>query len=426
MKILTILLCLLVLLPLQILCQTEMRSSIREGTPEFFYDIVNVMSNEAGLSRLNIYIEIPYDELQFLKQDKYFKAKYEVSVVIFDDDGEQVDGKIWQEEVVVDRYELTNSRKLYSFTHNDCHLKPNEYRISIGLMDMDSKKTGNRKSVFRLRDFNKEELSVSDLTLTDNVGIDSLGVKSIHPQVADCIRATGTELYCYFEIYSKDTNENKFEISYFIKNYKSQKVEERKYLRLKDGSRTMEYFKIDKNKLSHGKYLIELSVKQGKYSDSIKKIFIVRWTGIPSTVADLSSAVQQLKYIAKQEEIDNIKNAPQSEQLEKFEKFWEKRDPTPGTAKNELMDEYYNRVEYSNENFSAFKEGWRTDMGMIYIIFGPPNDIERHPFERGYKPFEIWYYYHINRQFIFVDETGFGEYRLRNPYWRNWQEGIYY
>ena len=426
MKILLVLLSLTLLFPLQVLSQAEMHTSMAESIPIFYYDLVNVASNESGKSRLNLYLEIPFDELQFLKYDDYFKAEYEVSVIIFDNEGDQMDGKIWTEDVIVNNYDETNSRTLFSFTNNFFHLIPNEYRVSIGLIDLDTKKTGNRKSLLKLKDFYKEKLSVSDVTFTDNVGVDSLGVKSIHPQVSDCIRAIGTELFCYFEIYSQVDSDEMFEILYEIKNYNGQVVNKQEYSQQRDDKRTMTYVKIDKNKLSYGKYLIELKIKQGKYSDSVKKTFVVRWASAPSSIVDLKKAVQQLKYIAKQKDINEIKKAPQSEQIEKFEKFWEKRDPTPGTAKNELMDEYYRRITFSNENFSNFKEGWKTDMGMIYVIFGPPSDIERHPFDRGYKPYEIWYYYHINRQFIFIDETGFGDYRLRNPDWRNWQEGIYY
>jgi len=43
----------------------------------------------------------------------------------------------------------------------------------------------------------------------------------------------------------------------------------------------------------------------------------------------------------------------------------------------ELIKNYYSRVEYSNWLFSSFKEGWKTDRGMIYIIFGPPQTVYR-------------------------------------------------
>jgi hypothetical protein len=56
-------------------------------------------------------------------------------------------------------------------------------------------------------------------------------------------------------------------------------------------------------------------------------------------------------------------------------------------------------------------------MGMVYIIFGTPNNIERHPFDIDARPYEIWTYYENNREFIFVDISGFGDYRLQTPIW---------
>jgi GWxTD domain-containing protein len=114
--------------------------------------------------------------------------------------------------------------------------------------------------------------------------------------------------------------------------------------------------------------------------------------------------------------IKKMRKADQEEKKRLFLEFWEKKDPTPGTQENELMNEYYRRVNFSNQNFSGYLEGWKSDMGMVYILFGPPSDIERHPFELQTKPYEVWYYYELNRTFIFVDESGFGEYRLITPF----------
>ncbi|MBN1350405.1 GWxTD domain-containing protein, partial [candidate division KSB1 bacterium] len=116
-------------------------------------------------------------------------------------------------------------------------------------------------------------------------------------------------------------------------------------------------------------------------------------------------------------EVKKMRKAKGKEKSDMFEKFWSERDPTPGTEQNEHMEEYFRRVHYANEVFSGFREGWKSDMGMVYIILGHPNDIERHPFESGSKPYQVWYYYDINRKFVFVDETGFGEYRLLSEYW---------
>ncbi|MBE2254594.1 MAG: GWxTD domain-containing protein, partial [Ignavibacteria bacterium] len=105
------------------------------------------------------------------------------------------------------------------------------------------------------------------------------------------------------------------------------------------------------------------------------------------------------------------------EKEKEFIAFWKSKDPTPNTAKNEVMIDYYNRIKISNERYSTHFAGWKTDMGMVYILFGDPNNIERSPFGDNTKPYEVWDYYDINRRFIFVDNTGFGDYRLTEPIW---------
>ena len=80
------------------------------------------------------------------------------------------------------------------------------------------------------------------------------------------------------------------------------------------------------------------------------------------------------------------------------------------------MNEYYRRVIYANEHFKGFQPGWETDMGMIYILFGIPNDVERTNDHRLRKVYESWHYFEINKDFVFVDENGFGDFRLKTPY----------
>jgi hypothetical protein len=80
------------------------------------------------------------------------------------------------------------------------------------------------------------------------------------------------------------------------------------------------------------------------------------------------------------------------------------------------MDEYYKRVAYAIIHFDSFVDGWETDMGMIYIIFGAPDDIERSVLSQVQNTTEIWYYYQIQESFIFIDKDGFGNFRLSTPF----------
>jgi bla regulator protein blaR1 len=106
------------------------------------------------------------------------------------------------------------------------------------------------------------------------------------------------------------------------------------------------------------------------------------------------------------------------EEREKFiEQFWIRRDPTPGTVANEMKEEHYRRIAYSNDRFSAGIPGWKTDRGRRYILNGPPDEIESHPSGRGGgAPYEEWLYKWIdgvgNNVIIrFEDPKRTGEYR---------------
>ena len=123
-------------------------------------------------------------------------------------------------------------------------------------------------------------------------------------------------------------------------------------------------------------------------------------------------------YIASGEQLSKIKNAPTDELKEKyFIDFWRQNDPSPYTQKNENMVDYYKRISVANERYSHWIDGWKTDMGMVYIIYGEPNNIERYPFTENTKPYEIWQFYSSNKEFVFVDDTGFGDYKLVVPIW---------
>ena len=140
---------------------------------------------------------------------------------------------------------------------------------------------------------------------------------------------------------------------------------------------------------------------------------------------------EDVGYIITAEEGDAFRHLNTEEEREQFvENFWLRRDPTPDTIENESKEEHYRRIAYSNERFASGKPGWKTDRGRIYIMHGPPDEIESHPaggmYERPMEegggstsvyPFERWRYRYIEGVgsdiiLEFVDISGSGEYRM--------------
>ena len=85
-----------------------------------------------------------------------------------------------------------------------------------------------------------------------------------------------------------------------------------------------------------------------------------------------------IRYISRKDEVKHFKSLETDEGMAIFiEKFWRRRDPSPGTLTNEYREMFWRRVQEANNSFVAStKPGWMTDRGKIWILYGPPTDIE--------------------------------------------------
>ena len=172
---------------------------------------------------------------------------------------------------------------------------------------------------------------------------------------------------------------------------------------------------VDISSLINGKYSFTLILNTGTQLIQREKFFLVNNSNINFTIS-YNDHIRLLSYIANNEEMDKLKKAKGSSTLEQqaLEEFWNQRDPSPSTEENEEKEQFYSRVQFADENFavSRFKRGWETDMGRVFIKLGQPDSIERYDYNLQSKPYQVWVYYRLNRKFIFVDYTGFGDYEL--------------
>lgn len=165
-------------------------------------------------------------------------------------------------------------------------------------------------------------------------------------------------------------------------------------------------------------------------SNSNKGIFLSCHTNSFPATTSIKDLSVSLRYITKQEEYENILYS--KNQKLALDKYWLERRQTHSRnlkkAKS-LIAIYYNRIQNANLQFTSYKEGWKTDRGMIYVIFGEPNVV------RKYATQEVWFYQsNYDRypvEFIF-DRIGEQYLLKRNPQlrepWRaeveHWRKGV--
>ncbi len=149
---------------------------------------------------------------------------------------------------------------------------------------------------------------------------------------------------------------------------------------------------------------------------------------------------EDVVYSASDDERNAFLALTTDEERDRFiDQFWLRRDPTPGTPKNEFKEEHYERMAYANARFGYSQPGWQSDRGHMYIVYGKPDEIESHPAGGTYVrppaegggttrtyPFDMWTYRYIEGmgndvRLEFLDKDMTGEYPLAiDPNLRNY------
>ncbi len=392
-----------------------------EAVSNLFVEAFAFASDQPGKGRIDIYVQVSYPGINFIKEEDQYTGRFEISAAVFSQENQQ----IWQQSQLVELHQKdfsqTVSNRFFSLKQFSTDLVPGKYELILQVKDLESKKIDAFKHSIIVRDFENDTLALSDVMFVSRMTIDGTR-RNIVPNLSGMISKEQTSFYLFFEIYNHTQCDSVQLICKFM-NTKHEIVAQRTKNEKLTGKQTQIIWQIDTLAVDPDKYLLLVEAKGKSKADSGKSFFasvsricIIRMKDMPLTITNIDKAVDQLRYIAKGDEIDYIKEAATPDEKQKrFLEFWSKHNPNPKAPHNQLMEEYYSRVEYANKNYKNFIEGWKTDRGIILIQFGPPQNIERHPFESDYKPYEIWYYYEQNREFIFVDETGFGDYRLQYP-----------
>ena len=408
--------------------QADMTQAPILDIPGFNFEALCFSSSVPGTGRLDVYVEIPFEALHFLKVNDVFRATYDVTVSIYDNTERLADEKLWTETIETKKYEESISPKAGNLTQKSFPLSPGDYVVSVQVQDNDTRKISRLKREVKVKDFSLEPFSLSNIMLVSRVGNEDQK-KVVYPNISGNVGELKEKFYILFEIYNHVNADSAIILS-TVKNFKGDALQHDSIVQPLESEKKTCILEVNSTKLLTGDYTLEVQAlplgARLKSEASVGPVvssrpFTLRWRGLPVSLGELDQAIDELQYLTDKDKIDEMKNSAPEIKRKKFFEFWKKRDPSPNTERNELMEEYYARVAYANKNFSHYLDGWKTDMGMVYIIFGPPNNIDRHPFDIDSKPYEVWTYYELNREFVFIDATGFGDYRLQNPIWDVWR-----
>ena len=387
------------------------------GLPFFQAGIFRTFDDIGENRIVRLYFQIINDDLTFIKKDDVFEAEVQFDIYINNQQKEFVVNRSISKVIKTTHFDETNSRKVSNSYITDISLPPNVYDAVITALDKNSNKQVNRKIHFELEDISSKEFLLSDLLFFKDYQKDSLGnISNFEPNLTN--NFSGEDKYFYFYLSSIiEKPQDTLNIKYTIRNTSGAVTQMNEYSIIKNERKTDHYIRINRQQFDQSRYELEVTGSYRGNSITMKKTFSFFWTESPQSPQDLDKALEQMRYLLEADSVGWALKQPYEIKKAYFDRFWNGMDPNKETQKNELMDEYYLRVNFANQNYSTLSiDGWLTDRGRIYIKFGQPDDIERHPFEIDSVPYEIWRYYSVRKIFVFVDRTGFGDYYLHPDY----------
>ncbi len=160
-------------------------------------------------------------------------------------------------------------------------------------------------------------------------------------------------------------------------------------------------------------YRMTFSLSSGPGRHEILRKGRAVWPDMPFSLKDIDNALDALRYVTTESELDSLRRGNLETRRANLEGFWRSKGGKQETAFNEVMAEYYRRVDLAMRNFGTLRQldGLRSDRGKIYVLYGPPTTTDRtlDPVS-GFQ--EVWTYSHLKKKFIFIDQNKSGNYVL--------------
>jgi len=393
--------------------------------PGFVMDVANYSTGNPEQTRVDVFIRVPYSNIQFVKTEAGFLAKYSITLTLYEEDEETIIlEKMWSEKITVTDFSQAISTKNYNYSYKSVDLEPDTYALRCEVVDKDSKKNFVINAIVNVAEFD-DDIGLSDLILVAEKVQGKNGPMLI-PSVSNKVSSIDSSLYFFYEIFADTTRT--VNVHYALRTIREDEDDEEEIYSKKMGVEVVKGSNFIEHEISDlafalGQYNLTIQLEEGGdfITKKVSKKLVSHIYGFPSSITDLELAVNQMTYIANNPEMDFILEGETYDiQMDRFKEYWKKKDPNPKTDGNAVLNEYFRRIEYANAHFKHYFDGWKTDMGMVYIVLGPPSNVERHPFEYNSKPYEMWDYYEINKRFVFFDQTGFGDYRLLDQQLGDW------
>lgn len=375
------------------------------GYPEFYSSAFGYIDNEKGPT-LNISAEIVKGSLIYKRNEDSLSANFAVNLEIQDITNPEhiLASKRIEKKVVSSDESALSTRETVTFDYS-VQVDPSRYRIVVSVTDLNSDKNLTQTVGAYIPDVKTGAYTLTGIQMYGKINGEEWDKISTYD-----VKGKIDSLRFVFQIISERTDEPmtinsrlvhiKSDTTYprpmHFSNYSPSSIEYKginydETTEIQSNQRILTnyssiFIEYKFPQQERGNYKFEVTAKKGNGEGIYKaRTFGVKSANYPSLGTPRELA-RPLIYLMGEGDHEELMKISDPDSLKKaVDRFWLKNIGSATKAK-EVVELYYQRVVEANKAFSNFKEGWKTDRGMIYILFGPPWYAEDHLKEL------VWYY----------------------------------
>jgi GWxTD domain-containing protein len=383
-----------------------------EGNPLFASDLA-ISLDAQGTPAVSASVSIPFSQVQWVLAPPGDRrmARVEISIAFQGQKKGRAFGDLWERSIAVPTFAASRSPNTAISERRTFQLPPGRYEARVVVRDLNGGQRSEARQGIEVPDYSKIPVGLSDLEL----GLaDSSG--AFAPVPTRVFGLDVTRLGVRLSLFDRRGGDwpRQYELRWrILDEYGIEVSSGRQSVQLARSAEPI-VVRPGRTDLFVGRYSMVLELLDGPSKWRVDRSFEVEESG-PPRGRDFVQMLEPLGYVAAPEEVQALRVLKPEDQARGWEEFWRRRDPTPDTQRNEALIEFIRRVRHAERSFQGFGPGWRSDMGRIYIRYGPPGQTESRPASSTTPHLEVWYYTNPAREFVFADREGFGRFVLVSP-----------
>ncbi len=429
---------LLLLLIVPVLLSGQGRQDPRLQYGDLIYaEAAALPSDSAGVARVDVFVRISYDFMIFTRSksahpDSLYSAGVEVSYLLRQK-GRTVRSGNHFARVSAGDYDSTNMRDHYVLLRQTFYLSPGEYDADIQIADRGSTRQSTISQGIEALPFTADDRRIGQpipLKQNPELGENTYSVLSYSrslPFAQDAVigipvpehyAATWSVRLARIddedsESVFDDTVQPEAMLQRVEPDGRPGVVSDFQLRPREHAAGDLAVLKLPFARFDVGRYRLTVTATTGAGADSVSIPVEILWRDMPFSMRDIEFAIDAMRFILTDEEYKDMKRGDERDMQKAFRRFWKQRDTTPDTEYNEMMAEYFRRVDQAYYKFQTLFErnGAQTDRGKVYVLFGPPENVHR-TMNRDEPMMEIWEYPSLGKTFRFVDRDSNGNFRL--------------